>query len=563
MAFWGVEVKPGEPYVHEPTRGGRLRIRQATLGNYDYVGWSMLECNVGDMRPVRLCAMNSTSALMCHLDLEYEEKENVVISVLGNSSIHLSGYYICSQNADQGHYSEKPTGKATSHTCLKRKYQGCDTDGKNDDLLRKTIIFEDGNGIGSGHLPIPIAFSKKKTAKKRKCKTPSIEQVPNDQHNGMDQVNEQTDSKIMVSSAVHIAPSQAHEITLDGIDVQNASQEQNAVETEGQHDTAVQITGKIGPIIMMSDDGATNLQGVLKQNEDDSCENAHARSVHTGKGPISPRSGDHDHYSDKFTSKAASPPCFKRKHQGDETDDKNDASPKEPIVSEADGKDDTPLKEHVLIEDGDDDDEHLPMRVRESSTMHPVPTQDHETQEASVVQCSVGAINQTTGQTGPPITADSFLVTGATELQGVKKQNEDAENSQNVDTGKGSIHKTTLNDELIVEDLDVGSAHGSIASNGSKVTVKYVGTLLGGPTVDPKSIHKFRLGAGRVIRGWDLGIAGMRVGGKRRLTIPPALGYGGEAHGQIPANSWLVYEVQLTKVQRCKKASDQASVNPC
>lgn len=68
-------------------------------------------------------------------------------------------------------------------------------------------------------------------------------------------------------------------------------------------------------------------------------------------------------------------------------------------------------------------------------------------------------------------------------------------------------------------------------------------------------------GAGEVIPGWDAGISGMRVGSKRKVTIPPALGHGNRAVGMIPANSWLVYEFELKKVRQTKKAS-QVSKNP-
>jgi len=69
-----------------------LCIFQATLGNLESVGWSTIECSVGSMMPVRLCALKSTSG-MYRLDLEYDEEQNVVFSVIGDSSVHLAGYY--------------------------------------------------------------------------------------------------------------------------------------------------------------------------------------------------------------------------------------------------------------------------------------------------------------------------------------------------------------------------------------------------------------------------------------------------------------------------------------
>lgn len=106
---------------------------------------------------------------------------------------------------------------------------------------------------------------------------------------------------------------------------------------------------------------------------------------------------------------------------------------------------------------------------------------------------------------------------------------------------------------LQISDEVVGT--GATAQAGDMVTVNYVGTLTNGTVFDASANHgnagfPFVLGAGQVIKGWDEGVAGMRVGGKRRLIIPPALAYGSQAVGNvIPANSTLVFEVELTKVQ--------------
>lgn len=94
---------------------------------------------------------------------------------------------------------------------------------------------------------------------------------------------------------------------------------------------------------------------------------------------------------------------------------------------------------------------------------------------------------------------------------------------------------------------------GAEAKAGQTVTVNYVGTLTDGTkfdsSYDRNQPFSFKLGAGEVIQGWDQGVAGMKVGGKRKLVIPPSLGYGAQANGKIPANSTLVFEVELLDVK--------------
>lgn len=105
---------------------------------------------------------------------------------------------------------------------------------------------------------------------------------------------------------------------------------------------------------------------------------------------------------------------------------------------------------------------------------------------------------------------------------------------------------------LQAEDLVVGT--GTEAAAGHNVAVHYTGWLTDGTkfdsSVDRGQPFSFTLGAGRVIKGWDQGVAGMKVGGKRKLTIPPELGYGERgAAGVIPPGATLVFEVELLGVR--------------
>jgi peptidylprolyl isomerase len=108
-----------------------------------------------------------------------------------------------------------------------------------------------------------------------------------------------------------------------------------------------------------------------------------------------------------------------------------------------------------------------------------------------------------------------------------------------------------VSDKLQIVDETVGT--GIVATNGKRVTVNYVGTLTNGKkfdsSYDRNEPFSFTLGAGEVIKGWDEGVLGMKIGGKRKLTIPPSLGYGSRDMGTIPANSTLVFEVELLKVE--------------
>ena len=114
-----------------------------------------------------------------------------------------------------------------------------------------------------------------------------------------------------------------------------------------------------------------------------------------------------------------------------------------------------------------------------------------------------------------------------------------------------SIQVAPQQGELQFEDLVVGT--GKEAKLGDTVSVHYTGTFLDGKTFD-SSVEKgvpfeFTLGEGRVIQGWELGFVGMKVGGQRRLLIPPHLGYGEAGNASIPPNTPLIFDVELLEIK--------------
>ena len=110
-----------------------------------------------------------------------------------------------------------------------------------------------------------------------------------------------------------------------------------------------------------------------------------------------------------------------------------------------------------------------------------------------------------------------------------------------------------MDNELKIKDIELG--HGSEANEYTKITVNYTGKLEDGSIFDSslkkgRSPFTFTLGVGSVIKGWDLGVKGMKVGGRRKLIIPPDLGYGDQGAGSIiPPGAKLVFEIDLLSVE--------------
>ncbi|XP_015696517.1 peptidyl-prolyl cis-trans isomerase FKBP53-like isoform X2 [Oryza brachyantha] len=416
MAFWGVEVKAGKPYTHrhDPSHG-RLRICQATLGSCDSAARTVVQCNVGSKTPIILCSLNPKLAEMCHLEVELEEDDEVVFSVLGQSSIHLSGYYI------------RSSGRSSAGDDESESY---------------------GEDIGESD----------------------------------------TDKEF------------------------NASDD--SYESDFIDDSDIEVS-------------------------EDKCK---SHSVHDGDLCSTP-----DHHKEKGTVEKRR--RLKKKHPADTSDDNKDDSPYKPAVrrnpnsifaSDTEDEDGMPISVSVAKkENAKDIDE----------TKYPNGESNDEKKNNGTKKRKSDAISQ---DHAPllDLTDDGLLVSkqeGRTKKKSKKKGGKQLE----VEDGKQSNKIRTLEDGLIVEDLLTGNLDAEMASNGSKVYIKYVGTLQDGKIVESnigEKPCKFKLGAGKVIRGWDVGISGMRVGDKRKLTIPPSMCYGSKAVGEVPKNSTIIYEIELVKV---------------
>ena len=119
-------------------------------------------------------------------------------------------------------------------------------------------------------------------------------------------------------------------------------------------------------------------------------------------------------------------------------------------------------------------------------------------------------------------------------------------------TASCSKEEQIMSNGLVIEDIKVGE--GKEVEKYNIVTVNYTGLLEDGTKFDSslnpgRTPFRFTVGAKQVIKGWDEGLIRMKVGGKRKLTIPPELGYGSRDNGPIPANSTLIFEIDLLGIE--------------
>ncbi|KAL6643332.1 hypothetical protein ACP70R_018997 [Stipagrostis hirtigluma subsp. patula] len=422
MAFWGVEVKPGKPYTHSyQASHGRLRICQATLGNCDASARTVLQCNVGNKIPIKLCSLNPKLAEMCNLEIELEEVDDVVFSVIGPSSIHLSGYYAGARSkANLGDDESESYGEDIGHS---------DTDEEHD---------------------------------------ASEDSYESDFIDDRDVAVLESDSNSMDDSDVEYSSPRRHK--------------KDAIE--------------------------------------------------------------------KPTRKVERRRRLK-KYQVDSTDEKDGDSPDKP-----------PVKRNAasIFDSCSDDDDNVPIsiaiakknsaKVAEDIKPPDVKANDDTKKKTSDVRKRKSSALSQDPASPMDVTDANASPTSKQGAETKKKSKKKKKNQVEADGEKQSKTRT-LDGGLIVEDLSTGNEDAKMASNGSKVYIKYVGMLKDGKIVESnvsEKPYKFKLGAGKVIRGWDFGICGMRVGDKRRLTVPPSM-CSGDKSVQVPENSSIIYEVELVKVK--------------
>ncbi|XWS10595.1 hypothetical protein CRYUN_Cryun38cG0009800 [Craigia yunnanensis] len=512
MAFWGTEVKPGTPFIHAPLNG-RLHLSQATLGMGSATQKSIVQCNVGNKRPLFLCCLFPEKAECCQLNLEFEESDEVVFSVIGPRTVHLTGYYLHTSSLNHHNDESESYGEDIAETETERSENSEESEygGSfiNDDDDDDPQVFpsspESSTGPGSREEMLDLKKSKDGKGRSRRLrKKYQLSESENDDS------SQQKDFTIAVS-AVEVLDCEIED-TLPISSLCRGNHASNGGKTDVE-EKARNETDNLND--NEAEDNATMLDGT---------------NAVVGVQPE--RECKHNDLSLAATQVGLEDGGKRKRKRRQEH-----------------------VKEKILKDNVSKDDEGQKSGSNLDSVTQDVHLEDKETQKQNndkkrkkKKRCK----NKEDGDAmkmEPPVLSAHEKKRSVMEVEG-KKSNDNA---------------TQLSNGIIIEELELGKQNGKIASLGKKacsldfllchfVYVHYIVKLKeSGQVFDSSAgtaLSKFRLGGEKVPELWNVGLDGMRIGGKRRLTVPPSVSYRNEgASENIPPNSWLVFDVELVKVK--------------
>ncbi|XP_043715713.1 peptidyl-prolyl cis-trans isomerase FKBP53 isoform X2 [Telopea speciosissima] len=535
MAFWGVEVKPGKPYTHRlDDERGRLHISHATLGIGKLTKKTLVQCNVGDNSPILICSLLPDKTESCSLDLEFEEDEDVVFSVIGPHSVHLSGFYLGNGQDSCGHVDDSDSyGEDIDETETEESTDYDTGDEFEDDFI------DDSDLEAYPSSPVPNSGV-------------VIEEILDDE-------------KLTKENGNHKHPRKKGQVS--DSDDSGGSQRQIVVRgtagapvTESEDEDGFPISSSLTSIDTVQNNEAKVKEkrekkkakkGKKNTKEDSDQVSGLKRKIDTVQDG-DPEGGDADqsHDSPVPSTEVVKLKKKKKKHvkEGKITEAGNDnqiSISKEDASQTGEAKSnemDQDLPSNNKLEQKSADDKSLDLDIDLAAT-----TGEHSEEKRKNKKKKNKNKNKTQESNENAKVSEVKNQEGDMNVKAtlVKTQESDMD-------GKASKVRTFPNG-LVIEELAMGKADGKRASPGKKVSVHYIGKLKkNGQIFDSnigRSPFKFRLGVGAVIKGWDVGVNGMRIGDKRRLVIPPSMGYGSQgAGGKIPPNAWLVFDVELVNV---------------
>lgn len=523
--FWGIKVVPGEEHPLIPSDVlGTLHITQATLGTDPSKERSIVQCSVGDKEPIFLCSLSRGKVECCPLNLEFEGNESVAFSVIGPQSIYLSGYFRAdSKDDDAEHYEIDSDGEDIAETD-EDESSTYDTEDEYDDDFIDDSDFEmfPPSPVPNSGVVIEEIVEEEKLAngsnQSKRLKKPQLnesDENKDSQHqivaksgNGV-QVLESEDEDGFPIAASHKSksndqnPASKAEEKTDKITTKEGKKKK--AKDSGDHATG--LKRKLNSVVQEDQpereasqpfDSSKLSTEVVTENDVKRKKKKQQKERKANKAGIGDRSEVH----------------MEDKTQSEEAETSN-AHQVLPVANELDQKVNNE-KSMDIVSDHDVDENHSEKKKKKKKKKS---TGDVKKEQ------NITAVGDENGS-----------------IVEMEKKTE-AKRSQVRTFGNG----------LVIEEVAMGKPDGKRASPGKKVSVHYIGKLKKNGKIFDSNVgrapFKFRLGVGQVIKGWDVGVNGMRVGDKRRLTIPPSMGYGDQGAGKtIPPNSWLVFDVELVAV---------------
>lgn len=651
MAFWGVEVKPGKPFTHSFDRiRGRLRISQATLGIGSSTKTSLVQCNVGDKSPVFLCALLPDKTESCHLELEFEEADEVVLSVIGPRSVYLTGYYLgngrhSNLNEDTDSYGEDIANSETersTHCSDEDEYEDSFIDDDNVEVFPASPISNDRE---VDEEMLDMKKPRRKSIRKRLKKNyQSIESDDDDDNNshqkhiinecmGVSGLVSEDEDSFPISFLHKSSRTEAGEkIDMetsktgnkktedDGTCIIDPKSKADAVVVDGEPERGMDLPS--GSFLCSDGVGSENSFELERERKERSsegktlktvtvyCYNAHKEEKLQCTGektqkPATDKESDLPYNSLPPSNEVGFENHMKSKKKRKERT--NGKTLMSDVVNHSNS-----LKDHEVLQDKAEDQK--PATEKETDWCLPFTEAGSENgakpkkrrkecaADGKAVEGSANYNNvlkedkmKQNGGAGKSVRSEQdekFASVKSIDInsnqvadgdQSVDKKTKKKKKKSKIQESEGNMNKDapsltteekndsimgfedknveakssqarTLSNGLVIEELEMGKPDGKIAALGKKVQVHYIGKLRENGQIFDSNIGttplKFRLGAEDVIEGWNMGLNGMRVGDKRRLTIPPSMGYGSQGAGEnIPPNSWLVYEVELVGIR--------------
>ncbi|XP_024019939.1 peptidyl-prolyl cis-trans isomerase FKBP53 [Morus notabilis] len=507
MGFWGIEVKPGKPYpYHSDNVPGRLHVTQATLGLGSSTERSIVQCSIGHKSPIFLCSLLPNKDESCPLNLEFDDDDLVAFSVIGPRSVYLSGYFEAIEgdgirdDYESDSYEEDIAETESGSSDYGSDYGSGDEydDEFDDDGDDDFVMFPPSPVRNSGVVIEEIVDDEKPTNGNGQSKR---QKKKNQANSSEDKKNSQNQIVVRGETAIPVLESEDE----DGFPIStNHESKSNFKNPEAEAKS--------------TDDKKEKTKKKKAQDGDDG--NNLKRKV---------ESIDQEGHPEKEKKKKK-----KKQLKGQVRDENSDEEQPEE------------LKSYNLNQASMKTDEHEEKLASEKildGEMRQVPSETQPEEKKKKKKK-----NQKKNQDIKEGTTADQTVTAQED------KNRSTSDSEQKQTDAKSSKVRTFSNGLVIEELAMGKPDGERASPGKQVSVRYIGKLRKNGKIFDSNVgrapFKFRLGVGQVIKGWDIGVNGMRVGDKRRLTIPPAMGYGSKgAGGKIPPNSWLIFDVELINVR--------------